>query len=147
MYIRDWGSASQLDLKRLVVKSVEATSDRLNNERLCALPLTLRAGPCRHYTLYQRWSEVQNDVTTLFQLRFNVGPMSNARWGVCRPCVETELTATKKSATDQSQLYGWLSIDAVLGRTVGLKNGVRFPTATDQSQLYVDISVLTTAYN
>ena len=26
------------------------------------------------------------------------------RAGVCRPCVETELTATDKSATDQSQL-------------------------------------------
>ena len=35
---------------------------------------------------------------------------------VCRPCVKTKLTATKKSVTDQSQLY-------------------------------VDISVLTTAYN
>ena len=41
MYIRDWGSAGQLHLKRPVVKSVEATSDRLNNGRLCALPLTL----------------------------------------------------------------------------------------------------------
>ena len=35
---------------------------------------------------------------------------------VCYPCIETELTATEKSATDQSQLY-------------------------------VDISVITTAYN
>ena len=26
------------------------------------------------------------------------------RAGVCRPCVDTELTATEKSATDQSQL-------------------------------------------
>ena len=26
------------------------------------------------------------------------------RAGVCRPCVETKLTATEKSATDQSQL-------------------------------------------
>ena len=41
MYIRDWGSVGQLDMKRPVVKSVEATSDRLNNERLRALPLTL----------------------------------------------------------------------------------------------------------
>ena len=44
------------------------------------------------------------------------GTRKNLRAGVCRPCVETKLTATKKSATDQSQLY-------------------------------VDISVLTTAYN
>ena len=36
--------------------------------------------PCRHYTLDQRWNEVQNDVTTLFQLHFNVVPMSDARW-------------------------------------------------------------------
>ena len=36
--------------------------------------------------------------------------------GVCRPCIETELAATEKSKTDQSQLY-------------------------------VDISVLRTAYN
>ena len=34
-------SAGQLDLKRPVVKSVEATSDRLNNGRLRVLPLTL----------------------------------------------------------------------------------------------------------
>ena len=27
----------------------------------------------------------------------------------------------------QKKDYGWLSIDAVLGRTTGLKNGVRFP--------------------
>ena len=38
--------------------------------------------PCRHYTLDQRWNEVQNDVTTLFQLHFNVVPMSDARWVV-----------------------------------------------------------------
>ena len=45
MYIRDRGSAGQLDLKRPVVRSVEATSDRLNNERLRALPLTLIIKP------------------------------------------------------------------------------------------------------
>ena len=29
-----------------------------------------------------------------------IGPVHSVRAGVCRPCVETELTATKKSATD-----------------------------------------------
>ena len=38
--------------------------------------------PSRHYTLDQRWNEVQNDVTTSFQLHFNVVPMSDARWVV-----------------------------------------------------------------
>ena len=48
---------------------------------------------------------------------FNVPSAARSfRPGVCRPCVETKLTATKKSATDLSQLY-------------------------------VDGSVLTTAYN
>ena len=28
---------------------------------------------------------------------------------------------------DESEDIGWLSIDAVVGRTAGLKNGVRFP--------------------
>ena len=41
MYIRDWGFVGPLDLKRPVVKSIEATADRLNNERLRALPLAL----------------------------------------------------------------------------------------------------------
>ena len=41
VYIRDLGSVGELDLKRPVVKSVEAPSDRLNNGRLRALSLTL----------------------------------------------------------------------------------------------------------
>ena len=52
MYIRDWGSVGQLDLKRPVVKSVEATSDRLINERLRALPLTLIFKPESSLTFY-----------------------------------------------------------------------------------------------
>ena len=41
MFIRDWGSVGQLDMKRPLEKSVEDTSDRLNNGRLRALTLTL----------------------------------------------------------------------------------------------------------
>ena len=52
MKIRDWGSVGQLDLKRPVVKSVEATSDRLNNERLRTLPLTLIFKPESSVTFY-----------------------------------------------------------------------------------------------
>ena len=40
----------------------------------------LRSHPCGHYTLDQRRNLVQNNVTTLFQLHFNVVPMSDARW-------------------------------------------------------------------
>ena len=59
MYIRDWGSAGQLDLTRPVVKSVEATSDRLNNERLHALPLTLIFKPeSVTVTFYLCWPEI-----------------------------------------------------------------------------------------
>ena len=59
MYIRDWGFAGQLDLKRPVVKSDEATSDRLNNERLRALPLTLIFKPeSVTVTFYLCWPEI-----------------------------------------------------------------------------------------
>ena len=57
---------------------------------------------------------VSSNSTLVFDVEFST--FISLRAGVCRPCVKTELTATKKSATDQSQLY-------------------------------VDISVLMTAYN
>ena len=38
--------------------------------------------PCGHYMLDQRRNVVQNDVTTLFQLHFNVVPTSDARWDI-----------------------------------------------------------------
>ena len=45
-------SVGNLDLKRPVVKSVEATSDRLKNGRLRALPLTLIFKPESSVTFY-----------------------------------------------------------------------------------------------
>ena len=36
--------------------------------------------PYGHYTLDQHRNVVQNDVTTLFQLHFNVVPTSDTRW-------------------------------------------------------------------
>ena len=58
MYIRDRGSIGQLDPKRPVVKSVEATSDRLNNGRLLALPLTLIFKPESSVMFYLCWPEI-----------------------------------------------------------------------------------------
>ena len=46
-----------------------------------ALAIAIRIfQPCGHYTLDQRRTLVQNNVTTLFQLHFNVVPTSEARW-------------------------------------------------------------------
>ena len=38
--------------------------------------------PCGHYTLDQRHNLVQNNVTTYFQLHFNVVPTSDGRWDI-----------------------------------------------------------------
>ena len=69
---------NSMDLKAGYNGQILVTSPSLTKASVCT---SGKLRPCGHYTLDQRRNLVKNNVTTLFQLHFNVVPTSDARWG------------------------------------------------------------------